>query len=349
LILLADADSRIPNLALMRLATHFRALGEGVRLVRPTDRRSLFDPRHTRALGSSVFGFAAKARSAMEREWGSIEWGGTGVRVDSSLAEVDSAVDWDRVAPSYDLYPEFTASLGFLTRGCRLRCGFCVVPTKEGRPSAVASVRDVWRGDGHPKRLLLLDNDAFAPSLRSHWRDAVDEIRAGAFRVCFSQGLNLRLIDDESAAAIATLEYRDNEFRERRLYTAWDSLGDESIFRRGIATLDRHGVPAKHLLVYMLVGYDPRETWEALFYRFTEMVALGCRPYPMVYDRSARPDLAAFQRWAVRGLYRAVAWPDYAKDGREDTRIGADARAASDAAWVSVASGWKPPKRLVAA
>jgi hypothetical protein len=37
----------------------------------------------------------------------------------------------------------------------------------------------------------------------------------------------------------------------------------------------------------MLVGYDKRETWERLFYRFNKMVEREIRPYPMVYgDRN---------------------------------------------------------------
>jgi hypothetical protein len=337
-IYLADADSTIPNLALMRLGAHFKARGERVRLVRPSDRRTLFDPPSD-VYGSSIFAFADKARKAIEREWGYVTWGGTGVRVESSLAEVAKDVDWDRAPLDYALYPEFTASLGFLMRGCRLRCGFCVVPAKEGKPRAVASVRDVWRGDGHPRRLLLLDNDPFAsrdeqPELRTHWMDAIREMRAGGFKVCWSQGINLRLVDDESAAAIASVEYRDNEFRERRLYTAWDNLKDEDSFRRGVATLARAGVPPTHLMVYMLVGYRQGETWDEVFYRFNELVALGCKPYPMVYDRKARPDLCAFQRWALRGLYRAVPWPAYHEGG---ARISRAARAESDAAWARVA------------
>ncbi len=140
MIVLADADSTIPNLALMRLATYFRARGEPVRLVRPGDRRELWDGVPRAVYGSSIFTSAAKVREKMDREWGFIRWGGTGVSVTSTLAEIDPSVEWDAVAPDYSLYPTFRHSLGFATRGCRLRCGFCVVPEKEGRPRAVAGV-----------------------------------------------------------------------------------------------------------------------------------------------------------------------------------------------------------------
>jgi hypothetical protein len=271
-----------------------------------------------------------------------ITWGGTGVRIESSLGEVSDAAE--NAPPDYSLYPDFTASLGFLTRGCRLRCGFCVVPKKEGRPHAVAQVHDVWRGDPHPRHLHLLDNDAFAPQLREHWREAVDEIRRGHFRVCFSQGINLRLIDEESATAIASIRYTGHDFKKRRLFTAWDNLRDEGIFRRGVRQLAAAGVPPHHLRVYMLVGYDAQETWESIFYRFLELVEIGCEPYPMVYDRS-RKDLCAFQRWAVRHLYRKLPFPQYG--GPDDRRLTPEARSRATSAWNAVAAGWQPPRKFL--
>lgn len=351
MIYLADADSTLPNLALMRLAAHFRARGQNVRRIRPGDRRTLFDPVGD-VYGSSIFRHAEKARAKIEREWGHVHWGGTGVRLDSSLSEV-ADIDWDSVAPDYSDYPGFSASIGFLTRGCRLRCGFCVVPQKEGKPRAVSTVRAIWRGDPHPRHLHLLDNDAFAPrdasggDLRPFWREVVSEICAGGFRVCFSQGINLRKVDDEVAATLAALPCYVSDFEHRGLYTAWDSLGDETVFRRGIDALARAGMPSHRLTVYMLVGYDPRETWDDIWYRFGELVALGCDPYPMVYDRAARPDLCAYQRWVLRHLYRTVPWPEYARDGSADRRITGDARRESDAAWRRVVGRVDPGARGV--
>lgn len=332
-IILADADSSLPNLALMRLSTYFRARGETVRLVRPRTRRTLWDGVPRAVYGSSIFTHAAKARAAIEREWGLVEWGGTGVDVASSLSTIDASVQWDAIAPDYSIYPDFRPSLGFSQRGCRLRCGFCVVPEKEGKPRTVGTLASIWRGAPHPRHVILLDNDPFGQP-REAWRALFQEAREGRFKLCFSQGINVRLVDDESAAALASIEYRDNEFQERRLYTAWDNLRDEGIFKAGVDRLARAGIPAKHLMVYMLVGYREGETWEDIFHRFTELVSLGCLPYPMPYNRRTRPDLCAFERWVKRGLYRSVPWTDYAADGREDTRLrGTPARHESDAAW----------------
>jgi hypothetical protein len=105
----------------------------------------------------------------------------------------------------YSDYPDFTASIGFTQRGCRLKCKFCVVPAKEGKPRSV-NPSPIWRGEPYPKHLHLLDNDFFG---QPEWRERVAEIRDGGFKVCMSQGINVRLIDEEAAKALATIEYRD--------------------------------------------------------------------------------------------------------------------------------------------
>ena len=114
----------------------------------------------------------------------------------------------------------------------------------------------------------------------------------------------------EVAAAVASVEYRDADFTQRRLYTAWDNLKDEEVFFRGVDMLEAAGVPPKHVMAYMLVGFDKRETWQRIWHRFHRMVARGILPYPMVFDNERR-DLKRFQRWVVTGLYRAVQFEDY--------------------------------------
>jgi hypothetical protein len=123
------------------------------------------------------------------------------------------------------------------------------------------------------------------------------------------------MVDEESARALSTLRYSSTQFQRRRLYTAWDNLGDEEVFKRGVRTLAAAGIPPRHLMVYMLVGFAKGETFEAIIYRFNELVALGCRPYPMPFDRT-RKDLRAFARWASTGLYRAVQWEAYDVKGK---------------------------------
>lgn len=230
-----------------------------------------------------------------------------------------SAIKTSIIVTNYDRRDKF----GFTQRGCRLKCGFCVVPKKEGKPRSVNSIWGIWRGEPYPKHIHLLDNDFFGQP-RESWEERIDEIKSGGFKVCLNQGVNIRTIDVDAAKALASIPFRDDQFKTRRLYTAWDSLGDESRFFAGVDLLQEYGVAPTSLLVYMLVGYDKRETWERVMYRFEKMTARGIRPYPMVYgdrerglplggsnQRIGHRTLSEFQRWAIRKAYTFIPFEHY--------------------------------------
>lgn len=299
---ITQLDGKLPNLALMRLAAFHRARGDEIVFSR-SPRRGMFEPAYSNVYGSAIFKFSAARVERMQVEFPEAIIGGTGT---VSAATVEPIVG-DSQALDYSLYSDFDGSMGFTQRGCRLSCKFCVVPAKEGKPRHENTIAGIWRGEPWPKHLHLLDNDFFGGP---EWRERIAEIRGGDFKVSFTQGINVRAMTPEVAAAIACIEYRDDGFSRRRLYTAWDNLKDEDVFFRGVDTLEAAGVPSRHLMAYMLVGYDKRETWERIWHRFNRMVERGIRPYPMVFDHE-RKDLKRFQRWVVTGLYRTVRFEDY--------------------------------------
>lgn len=304
---LTHIDGKLPNVALMRLAAHLRAEGHAIHFTRDVT-RGLFEPDYDRVFASTIFTFSQHRVDRFLSQFPEAIIGGTGSGCWTTLEDKFPGISNRQ---DYSLYPRFRASIGFLSRGCRLRCKFCVVPQKEGRPQANMTVDDLWRGPPYPKTLHLLDNDFFG---LPDWRQHVANITRCGFRVCFNQGINIRMVTEETADALASIEYRDDQFRRRRLYTAWDNLRDEGRFFSGVDALERAGIPPHHLLVYMLVGYDPAETWERIEYRFRRMVDRGILPYPMVYGD--RPDLKRFQRYVVRGLYKFVTWADYRASGK---------------------------------
>lgn len=303
---LTQIDGALPNLALMKLAHWHKARGDVVFTSRSVE-RDLFEPEYDRVYGSSIFKFSEDRQARFLRAFPGSIVGGTGTPETNTIEQLIGQSEYEHY--DYFGYPDFKESIGFTQRGCRLKCKFCVVPMKEGKNRSLNGIEAIWRGDPWPKKLHLLDNDFFGQP-RQEWQARISEIRKGGFKVCLSQGINLRLIDDEAAAALATIEYRNTKFNERKLYTAWDNIGDEKVFFRGVDTLERAGIPSKHLMTYMLVGFDPAETWDRIWHRFDAMVARGIEPYPMVFDRS-RKDLTKFARWVVTGLYRAVPFDEY--------------------------------------
>lgn len=308
---LTQIDGALPNLAIMRLASWYMERGDEVKVTRsiepePDETADLFRAGYDRVYGSVLFDFSRDRLERFRKAWPGAIVGGTGAGADQLGVSVETVIG-PHTNVDYSGYPEFEASIGFTQRGCRLRCKFCVVPRKEGKPVAAGTIPQIWRGEGHPKKLHILDNDFFGGP---EWPARVREMIDGKFRVCLSQGINVRLINDEAAAALASIQYRNTKFNERRLYTAWDNLKDEAVFFRGVDRLERAGIKPKHIMAYMLIGYDPAETWERIWHRFNRMVERGIEPYPMVFDRS-RKDLRAFQRWVITGLYRAVPFEDY--------------------------------------
>ncbi len=320
-IRLTQIDGKLPNLALMKLAHWYRARGDDVYLTRRVT-RDFFETDYDRVYGSAIFSFCEARQARFLTQWPGALLAGTGTL---NTATVEAEIGGEYEHYDYADYPDFAFSMGFSARGCRMKCKFCVVPQKEGKPRSVNTISDIWRGGDAPRKIVLLDNDFFG---QEEWQARIAELQDGNFRVSLNQGINIRLINDEAAEALASIEYRDGNFTARRLYTAWDNLKDEKVFFRGVERLERAGVPPHHLMVYMLIGFDPKETWERILHRFDRMVEMGIMPYPMVYNNE-RKDLKVFQRWVVRGLYRYIPWDDYlgsvsrkSLDARQDTRQG---------------------------
>jgi hypothetical protein len=317
-ILCFQVDGKFQNFALMRLARYHRDRGKDEVFLTPFLRDVRF-VQADRVYASSIFEFSGRRRKAFADIFPDAITGGDGYKpiwnqlhvigrnVGSNLREVISDRDPDSIPADYSDFPRFAPSIGYSQRGCRLDCPFCRMKTREGEARKVSSIVDLWRGERWPKHIVLLDNDFFG---QAQWRQQLADAKRLKFKVCFRQGINIRLINEEQARELSDVFYCDDQFKTRRLYTAWDNLGDERIFKLGVATLAKAGIPARHLMVYMLIGFRKGETEAEILYRFNELVALGCRPYPMVFDRT-NARLRAFQRWVVRRYYEFVPWERY--------------------------------------
>ena len=315
LVYLVNIDSAMPNIAFAKLAHWHLSQGHKVELRDRVD-RDIWEPTPDIAYASSIFTKSEDRRARFRHNFPTGLMSGTGIDPVTggvSVEEIIGVGRWQYEHYDWSIYPDFKDSIGFSQRGCRLNCGFCGVPTKEGKPISLNSIEAIWRGDPYPRNIHLLDNDFFG---QPDWREKIAAIRDGDFKVCMSQGINIRLIDDEGAKAFSTIKYRDKYFKKPRLYTAWDNVGNEKVFFKGVDTLERNGIPPTHVMAYMLIGWDKKETWERIWYRFTRMVERGISPYPMVYAEPGtkpRKDLKCFQRYVINqgGMYRWIPWDEY--------------------------------------
>jgi len=311
-VLLLQLDGKLPNLALMRIAAHHRAQGDHVEVRRISNprgiERGLWD-NFDRVYASLIFDQTKPLALRLRDVYPAAIIGGTGWRNTSQLSDAGITT----LATDYSDYPACNYSTGFVFRGCRLSCSFCGVPEKEGRVKPEQVIADIWRGDPHPRNLLLLDNDFGG---HSTWRARAREIIDGKFRVSFFQGINARLMFEELAETLCAMDLRDDGFKDRRFYTAWDSRGDESALFRGLNWMVKYGLKPDQIMVYMLCGYWQGETQADREYRRARLRDFGARPYPMAYiDEHTTPEqrkqLKGFQRWVVRRADLKMSWQEF--------------------------------------
>lgn len=313
-VLLLQLDGKLPNVALMRIAAHHRELGDAVEL-RKAGNASAIQPElgedYDKVYASTIFERTRPLAEELLRARPQAIVGGTGWSLESRLEDYGISTK----EQDYSIYPDYSFSIGFSQRGCRLRCPFCVVPKKEGRVVEEQSIAEIWRGPPWPRSVVLLDNDFFG---QPNWRQRIDELYRGAFRVNFNQGINARVITDDVAKAAASVDYRDHAMKAKRLHTAWDNRKDEKRLFAGLERLVAAGVKPDHLMIYMLIGFWPGETHEDRDYRRHRLREFGARPYPMPFVRT--PELIAFQRWVVGAYDKTIPWSTWWTEARGEPR-----------------------------
>lgn len=353
--LLVDVDSKIANLALMKLSAFHGARGDQVLL----DRRRLPNGRIRRigSIESSGFGPdrvyvsclftwnrpAAESIAASWRGRAEVLCGGTGFDHGKPASERAYLPPEAEVAPpDYGLYPphayrkeRFDYALGFCLRGCNRSCQFCDVPRKEGRID-VRNFRPPETWVGEFRKALLLDNDpALYPDF--YQRLIFEWFIANKVKCSITQGYDVRCVTPERAALLAELKPWDSNFRDRTLYIAWDYIGIEGAVRKGIETLLGAGIKPRYITCYMIVGFPPAATSGARchvdgadltgphaadLHRFDVLWnEYRVLPFVMRFDnRHDDPWLNAFSRWVNKRVFKSGtgSWAEYRYNPERD-------------------------------
>lgn len=285
-----DVDSRIPNLALMKLSQFHRQRGDTVSAYAPIMKNS-----YDKIYASTIFNFSDKS----ELDAATMEIGGSAWDLKKNLPpEIES------LTPDYSFY-DYAHSIGFTMRGCRFRCKFCVVPEKEGRPKSNNTISEIWT-NRNSNFVVLLDNDFFG---NPEWRERIAEIQKLDLTVNFSQGLNIRIITDEQAKMLASVKFRNLSGDKKEVHFAWDRFNDERLIDDGIKRVIAVGIKPYQMAFYVLIGFDT--TPEQDLYRINKLKNHGCKPFVMAYDKS-NDYQKRFARWVNhRAIFNSVAWEDY--------------------------------------
>ena len=221
-VLLVDADSKIPNLALMKLSTYHKSLGDSVELLKLNHP---YYPNKKKVVHNIPDGYDKVYCSIIfkgTRDWihgDHVEYGGSGYALDKDLPN-----EIENLEPDYTLYPDNEISYGFISRGCIRNCSFCAVKKKEGYIKQVNSVDSIVRH----KVVKFLDNNILA--LPNHM-DIFQELVDKKIKCQFNQGLDIRLVTDENSKLLSKLNYFGNYI------FAFDNWKYLSSVERGLAKM----------------------------------------------------------------------------------------------------------------
>ena len=227
-ILLVDVDSKIPNIALMKISTYYKEQGYKVELKRlgysyyPKERnQALIDGSDYDTVFISII-FKINKNVCRIINCDNVKIGGVGYSLTEELDEQIKGSEKD-----YSLYPDNKCSYGFITRGCIRNCYFCVVPKKEGMIHKSNEVDDIVKH----KKVIFLDNNILAYSKHL---EILKELRDKKIRCQFNQGLDIRLLNEDNTKLLSELNYLGEYI------FAFDNIKDEELINSKLSLFKKY-------------------------------------------------------------------------------------------------------------
>lgn len=185
---------------------------------------------------------------------------------------------------------------GFTTRGCIRKCKFCVVPEKEGKIQVIGDIYDLW--DGKSKDIVIMDNNILASG--EHFDLICKQIKKEKLRVDFNQGLDCRLMNDETAQILKGIRHIEYRF-------SFDTLQVEKDFKKVVALFDKYELGKS--MWYVIVGFDT--TIEEDLYRLNMIRASGHDAYVQRFNKKEKVYIP-LARWANQhNVFSAMSFNDF--------------------------------------
>lgn len=283
---------QFPNIPLMKISSFYKGVGYSVEKYEGP----LFANQYEKIYASKIFSF-----SPMPEITDNMIIGGTGIDFYNKLSEEIEASQLD-----WSIYPNTPFHYGFSMKGCRFKCDFCCVPKKEGRPYNYNSIDEILTNPSGKRNLMLMDNDFFGGE---NWQANLLRIQELKLKVCFVQGLNIRIISERQANILANINYYNSKFNKRYLSFAWDRFEDERVIIRGIERCNKAGIPSKNMQFFVLIGFDTSPEQDS--YRVEMLRKLGCMPFVMPYNKDNQYQKAYARYVNNRIIFNTCSWDDY--------------------------------------
>lgn len=288
-VLLLDIDSKLPNLALHKIAMWHEQRGDVVEWDMPM-MMGIAD----RSYASCVFTKNRHKVEAYKNMHPELLVGGSG---------------WDlttKLLPEIEIMKP-RLNYGFTTRGCIRKCSFCIVPAKEGIINIVGDLMDLW--DGVAKKVVVMDNNILA--LPDHFEKVCQQAIERKIKLDFNQGLDHRLITPKVAKIMSQVSHAEYHL----------ALDRPELIRsadKAIKLLREHGI--NRCTWYVLVGYDTTPEEDLL--RLNYLRDMNQRAYVQRYETHFHePFYIGLALWVNQPhLYITMTWEEFLDYPRADHR-----------------------------
>lgn len=305
-ILLLDIDSKIPNLALMKLSTYHKTKGDLVKLsvIGEYTNNIYADIIPDKIYASVIFKRNKYKTDGLSYFYPEVKpeniiIGGSGYSLNSKLPD-----EVDCLKPDYDLYPNCDSSYGYTTRGCNRQCYFCIVPKKEGKFKRYMKPSVFY--DRRFDKIFFLDNNILWD--KEWFREVIWFCINHKLKPWFNQGLDIRLIDESDIRLLMKVK------RIELFEFAWDDIKLEKIVKWKIQLMKNCGLNTRgKVQIYVYVDSD--DQFKSGLYRCNELKKLNVNSFVMYnIDNPRTQRISDLMRWANKKMfYWKFSFEEYLK------------------------------------
>ena len=302
--LIGRKKHRFPNLASMKISGYHKNKGDDVKLLLDYDNLKEYDLVYI----SKAFTDTPVDEKVLK--YPNVKYGGTGFfydkaeplpyEVEHSKPDYNLYLDWvnemlEKGSKRVEFRYYLDYSIGFTTRGCFRKCGFCINRnhTKVNRHSSVKEFVDENR-----KYICLLDDNILG---YGKWKEVFQELKETGKGFEYKQGMDERILTEEKIKTILNSKYKG------KIIFAFDNIDDREIIEEKL-NLWRKYDTKKELKFYVLCGFDrngkyDKEFWvrdiKETFERIELLMKYKCYPYIMRFEK--------YEESPYRGMYINLA------------------------------------------
>lgn len=343
-----DIPLRYPNLALMKLSTHHKRLGDTIEYVKGLPSKLENQTPDIIYISTLFTYYSEKTIRCINRfkeryPSATVIVGGIFATLMPEYLEqktdiipfVGYSKELDNLSPDYSLIPIFTQhspkikkwadfSMLFSTRGCPNQCGFCAVNQLEPDYHIIENWREAI--DLSKSCVMFQDNNLTSFPF-DHFKAVMEFVRHRKLKACFNNGFDARKLTEDQMDLMSKIKWTRSGLR-----LAFDNMSQDGYVQRAIEKLIKKGVPKDKFLIFCLYNYT--DTIEEAMYRCSEMRKLGVRPFPEVYypldkldkKRYVSPQWTYEQisdfliYWFLMGNYKNKTWDEFIEEQKKLNR-----------------------------